>query len=266
LPRQIRVAAAPPADFATIRAAIDAASLGDTVLVSPGVYTEQIRLRDGIGVISERPGAAVIQYPPDAPPGTAVAAQDVNGARLYGFRILGQPNGLLEVGVALDNAAVELQDLEIAGARMAGLVVSGAASPTVRASRIHSNGTGVVVRGGAAPWLAHNMIIRNGRAPGEAGPGIELEEGAGAVLTGNVIADNGAEGVSGVSATDRNAIVAANVFVADGRANGGGPVRLLGSPAPPLDRFPDRSPAPPGSRFPVPGSRPLAPGPRSPIR
>jgi hypothetical protein len=37
-----------PGDFSTIQPAIDAASGGDTVLVAPGVYTENLKLRSGV--------------------------------------------------------------------------------------------------------------------------------------------------------------------------------------------------------------------------
>lgn len=37
-----------PADYKTIQAAIDAANLGDTVLVSAGTYAERIQLKDGV--------------------------------------------------------------------------------------------------------------------------------------------------------------------------------------------------------------------------
>jgi hypothetical protein len=42
-----------PADFATIRAAIDAAKAGDTVLVSAGTYYEQLDLKDGVRLVSD---------------------------------------------------------------------------------------------------------------------------------------------------------------------------------------------------------------------
>ena len=41
-----------PQDHATIQAAIDAASAGDTVLVNSGTYNERIRIKDGVSVLS----------------------------------------------------------------------------------------------------------------------------------------------------------------------------------------------------------------------
>jgi hypothetical protein len=42
-----------PAEFATIRAAIEAAKAGDTVLVSAGTYYEQLDLKDGVRLVSD---------------------------------------------------------------------------------------------------------------------------------------------------------------------------------------------------------------------
>jgi hypothetical protein len=42
-----------PADITTIQQAIDAASAGDTVLVAPGIYYEQLVMKDGVKLISD---------------------------------------------------------------------------------------------------------------------------------------------------------------------------------------------------------------------
>jgi parallel beta-helix repeat protein len=42
-----------PSAFPTIRQAIDAAQVGDTILVAPGIYYEQIVMKDGIKLVSD---------------------------------------------------------------------------------------------------------------------------------------------------------------------------------------------------------------------
>jgi pectin methylesterase-like acyl-CoA thioesterase len=46
--RTITVDATGTGDYPTIQAAIDAANKGDTVFVSPGIFIENIRLKDGL--------------------------------------------------------------------------------------------------------------------------------------------------------------------------------------------------------------------------
>ena len=49
---------------------------------------------------------------------------------------------------------------------------------------------------------------------------------------GNVIAENGAQGIAGVTPRDRADILRHNVFVADSRPNGQGAVGMLGPTTP----------------------------------
>ncbi len=48
-------------DFATIKAALDSAMLGDTVHVAAGNYSENIELKDGVEVVSDRTGDTIIK-------------------------------------------------------------------------------------------------------------------------------------------------------------------------------------------------------------
>jgi len=51
-----------PADYATIQAAVDAASSGDTIHIAPGVYTEQTTITDKDLTLIGRPGAILRAY------------------------------------------------------------------------------------------------------------------------------------------------------------------------------------------------------------
>lgn len=220
------------AEFATIGAALAAARPGDTVQVGPGNYREQIRLRDGVTVASEKPYAAVIRLPDLAVPAAAVIADGIRGARLIGFQIVGEP-GRLQTGVLVQNSELELQDTRIGGAVETAVDLHGSAVMVLRANEIADNtGIGVRVRNGAAPWLLHNAIVRNGRQGATPRPGVLLDPGAAPVLVGNVVADNGGEGIAGVSPIDRAVLLRNNVFVADGRPNGRGALRVIGETSP----------------------------------
>lgn len=230
-PRSLLVQQAAAAEFATISDALASAQPGDTVVVGPGEYREQLRLRAGVTVASEVPHRAVIRIPNIAVPAPAVTADGIRGARLRGFQILGEQGGM-QIGVLVLNSELEVQDTRISGATEAGVDVWGGAAVTLRANDISANaGVGVRVRGGADASLLHNAIVRNGRAPQPA-PGVLLDAGAATVLVGNVIADNGAEGIAGVLPRDGAEYLRNNVFVADARSNARGALRVLGGAVP----------------------------------
>jgi PPM family protein phosphatase len=162
---------------------------GDTILVAPGTYPEQIRVRQGIALISERPREAVLQTS-----GVAVIAEDVHGVRIEGFRIISDEGQPLIVGIQANDADILVTDTEISGAQTAGIEILGNSSGTFRSNNVSDNaGTGVIIRDNAKPRFVHNTVTGNGRGPGTARPGIEIAGAAQPTLLGNVIANNGAE-------------------------------------------------------------------------
>ena len=121
-----------------------------------------------------------------------------------------------------------IEDVEVSGARIAGVAFEGAGEAALRASLIHRNaGAGVTIAAPAAPRLGHNLILDNGRGARRTRAGVELEGGAAPALIGNVIAGNAAEGVHGAPPALRAALLENNVFEAFGRVN---PSGALGRP------------------------------------
>ena len=177
---------------ATISEALAQAGPGQTVEVAPGVYREALQLRAGVALVSRVPRGAVI-LPPLGSGVPAVTAQGVADARIPGFRIAGDAQAPLQVGIRLADSAVEVDGVEIAGAQTAGIDIAGADRSEVRASFLHDNpGGGVLVEAGA-PRLVGNLIAGNGRAPGAPQrPGVELRAGAPAELIDNRFVGNGA--------------------------------------------------------------------------
>jgi parallel beta-helix repeat protein len=230
-PRSLLVQQAAAAEFATISDALAAASPGDTVIVGPGEYRERLQMRTGVTLVSEIAHRAVIRSADVSPAGPAVTVDGVRGARLQGFQIIGD-QGRLPLGVVVLNGELELQDTRVSGTTDAAIDVWGGTTVTLRANDISENaGVGVRIRGGAATTLLHNTILRNGRGRLPA-PGVQLDAGATPILVGNVIADNGAEGVAGVSPRDGAEFLRNNVFVADARANVRGALRVIGGSQP----------------------------------
>lgn len=188
--------------YQTIREALLAATAGQTVEVAPGEYQGPIELAAGVSLVSRVPRGAVIRLPQGtAEP--AVTAEGVRDARLSGFRIEGNAQAPLEIGLRLADSAVTVQNVEISGAATAGIEISGADQSEIRESYVHDNpGTGVIVRDQAAPRLHQNLVLRNGTGPGEPRPGVEIRDAARPQLLQNRIEENAAAGVW-VPAPDR---------------------------------------------------------------
>jgi serine/threonine protein phosphatase PrpC len=228
---------------ATIGEALVQARVGQTVLVAPGQYREAVQLRDGVHLMSEVPRGAVILPPPGSGV-PAVTAQGVTGAHFEGFRIAGDAQAPLQVGLRLADSQVTVDGVEVAGAGTAAVDVAGTDRSTVRYSYLHDNpGGGVLVEGNAAPKLHHNLIVRNGRPAGAPPrPGVEVRDGARPELIENRIEANGGGGVTLPSADWADEYFAWNSFGGAGRADA---VRVLAAPSPapvPPPAAPNRTP------------------------
>jgi hypothetical protein len=145
--------------------------------------------------------------------GPAVAASGVHGARLAGFRIVGTAQAPWSSGVRLHSSEVALDEVEVSGARGAGIEISGADRSTVRYCFVHANGgPGVAVAGEAAPRLVSNLISGNGTKPGSPAPGVEVREAAMPLIADNRIEGNGGPGVAVTTAERADEIFRWNAF------------------------------------------------------
>ncbi|MBI4749441.1 MAG: protein phosphatase 2C domain-containing protein [Acidobacteria bacterium] len=168
----------PDRQFATISEALLVARAGDTISVAPGEYREQVKLKNGVTVISEEFGKAVIL--PTTTPGAAVIAEQVSNARFAGFKILGEETTPLAVGLFINGGSLEVEDLEISQTRQSAIEMTGNVSSVLRANYLHDNaGNGIVVRGPAAvPRLIGNIIVTVGRDTPARKTGIVILDGA----------------------------------------------------------------------------------------
>lgn len=172
--------------YPSIAAAMTAAHAGDTVEVPIGEYNEQIHLAAGVTLRSRVPREAVLRAAPLAT-GPAVIAENIKGARFTGFRILAAKDLPISTGVLLDNASVEVDDVEVQGAGI-GIEIHGAASPVLRANSIlDCTAEGVLILGGSQAWISHNDIRRN------KGAGLAARDGARPALLDNIFEKNAVE-------------------------------------------------------------------------
>lgn len=170
----------------SIADAIMRARPGTQVVVEPGEYHEQLRLRSGVRVVSRVPRGATLRLPVTATEvDPAVVASGVTGAELSGFRIVGDAASPLGVGVFATDAQVSIHDVEITGASRVAVDLSSGAKASLVGSDIHDNaGSGLWVRAGASPRVAHSTFARNGTTP--AISSVSVEPGAEPVFDRNV--------------------------------------------------------------------------------
>ncbi len=174
------------AAYPSIVAALAAARAGDTIDVAAGEYSEQVHLASGVTLRSHVPRAAILRAAPLAS-GPAAMAENVEGARLSGFRILAAKNMPIATGILLQNSNVEVDDVEVDGAGV-GVEIRGTANPVLRANAIHDCANqGVLILGASEAWISHNDIRRN------KGGGLAARDGARPALVGNVFEKNAVE-------------------------------------------------------------------------
>jgi parallel beta-helix repeat protein len=208
--------------FATISAALEAATAGDRIVISPGVYRETIQLKSQVALESSQLHGAVIEAS-----GVAVTAQDVHGARVSRFRIRQDRAGSLQAGLRLIDSAVEVSGLEITDAREAGIEIIGSSGPLVIANRVVSNwGPGVIIRDSASPQLLHNVIAGNGKHIEPRRSGVEIHGAADPLLLNNVIYDNGAEPIQASPLIRTEDMLRQNFFGSAALPRGQRPVRV----------------------------------------
>jgi hypothetical protein len=172
--------------YPSIAAAMAAAHAGDTVEVPGGEYNEQVHLAAGVTLASRVPREAVLRAAPLST-GAAVIAENIKGARFIGFRILAAKDLPISTGILIENASVEVDDVEVEGAGI-GVEIRGTASPVLRANSIHDcTNEGVLILGESQAWISHNDIRRN------KGWGLAARDGARPALLGNIFEKNAVE-------------------------------------------------------------------------
>jgi serine/threonine protein phosphatase PrpC len=170
----------------SIAAAIAQAAAGSEVVVEPGEYREQIRLKTGVRVVSLVPRGASLRLPGGASEAdAAVVAFEVSDAVFSGFRIVGDAATPLGTGMLIRNSQVEVSDIEVTGAHVGAVEYVGAEGGSLIAAHLHDNpGAAIVVRSGASPRVAHSAFARNATSERAAGP-LLVEAAARPVLTAN---------------------------------------------------------------------------------
>jgi parallel beta-helix repeat protein len=202
-PRTLRV----PSQFATIQSALDAASMlpGDTILVDPGVYRENLRFKGRNAQVISTGGPDVTFIAPANSPGVQFSSRETRQALLSGFTITNcstaidiensSPTLVSNVigncgqGIACLSSSPLILSNTIISCGNVGIYIGGAASTTVIGNLIQSNHLGI--------WMftAGNPSIYNNLIQGSQNEGLSLENYSDADIYQNIVIENGGNGI-----------------------------------------------------------------------
>ncbi len=211
-----------PSQYPTIQAAIQASADGDTVLVSPGTYFENI---DFLGK------AIVVR----SVAGPSITIIDANRAGRVATFDSGEPVTATLTGFTLRNG------LSGGGA---GIVIEGGASATIAGNVLTQNeacgaGSAIAILGPTAPLIVGNLITNNPGTPGfpcsgGQGGGIYIAGSSNAQILHNVVSNNHFFAGGGIALLNAgtplifgNEIVGNSAFVSGGIGMSGGSARII---------------------------------------
>jgi hypothetical protein len=224
-----------PADQPTIQAAINAAAPGDTVLVAPGTYFENINFNGKAITVTSSDGAASTIIDGNAA-GTVVTFNhnETAGASLNGFTIR-NGHAYDGAGISIINASPRIANNVITGnggIDGIGILVS-SGSPVIQGNTLTGNVENMGSGGGGAgiyitsvnsnATVSGNVVTNNHLDAGGFGGGIFVDSYASALIQNNYIAGNSAYNGGGGIATRSNATVTivGNVITNNSSRGGG---------------------------------------------
>lgn len=239
-----------PTDKATIQAAIDAASNGDTVLVSDGTYKENIDFKGKAITLKSVNGAATtiidgggadcaVKFVTNEGPDSVLTGFTIqNGFTSFNCRYSGG-------GIFVSNSSPTITNNTITGNTGCDGVGIGIyfGSPLVQGNLITQNkrtscsggngGAGIGIIAAGSAQILGNTISNNVAGNGAAGGGISLNSAGTPTIRGNTITGNAVDTSGGGigMVNDSDAIITDNLITGNTAAQGGGLATLVPSGA-----------------------------------
>ncbi|HKC70244.1 MAG TPA: right-handed parallel beta-helix repeat-containing protein, partial [Terriglobales bacterium] len=231
-----------PSDQPTIQAAISAANTGDTVLVAPGTYSENINF-SGKAITVTSSGGASVTVIDGGHAGSVLTFATGEGPSsiLNGFTIQNGAANFEGGGIDISSASPTITNNVIqnntACSDGAGIAVS-FGSPKIQGNTIQNNtqvacsggsGGGGIALGGAGAAQVIGNVIMNNTWPSGNGGGISMNAAGTPTIKNNIIAGNTASGVSpaaqggGISmVNDSDPLLVQNLIYNNSAGQGGG--------------------------------------------
>jgi hypothetical protein len=232
-----------PADRATIQQAIEVATGGDTILVAPGTYQENINfLGKAITVQSEAGADATVIDGGHAESVASFVSAEGASAVLSGFTLRNGFNSLAGGGIQISYSSPTItHNIVVDNAACAGAGISiNFGSPRVQQNTILNNaqagctgggGGGISIGGAGSALIVENTI--SGNATGGFGGGISLFAAGTPTITRNIISGNTTPGSGGgISMVNQSdAMITGNLIAGNTAGTGGGVYWLVPSGA-----------------------------------
>ena len=181
--------------YTTIQAAVNAAQPGDTILIPPGTYSENVLVNKSL-IIKSSGGAATTTVKA-AVPSSDVFLLSGSGIRVEGLTLTGGRAGVEFSGASQSSVTdIIAHDNEYA------VLIEHAANNKVSASNLSNNGYGIYLDGSSGNTFSGNVATYekgNGNALGD---GIYMRESNSNAIVQNVLSNNHVYGISLLSSSN----------------------------------------------------------------
>jgi hypothetical protein len=197
--------------FPRIADAMTAARAGDTVQLEPGVYREQVAVRDGVDLVARVPGTVTLARGDTATvEWVGVTADGSLNGRIAGIRIESTRESPVDVGIRVAGQGRTIELLELRGPMRSGIELRAPGAVTIQGSFLAVQGTAVSMAEGSQATIANNVFFRTGQ-PAAA---LSLTGAARPALTRNIFAGFGVDIVKGLPAEQRRGLLDGNYVLA----------------------------------------------------